>query len=106
MARGATTSRCRQRGLALCFVYHQPLCVAFGVPPSVPAFSSRHPHPGIFPRVLIGPGSRSLIRIASGLNAYIKFVEYQRAEAQAITKSNQVSVSISERVSISVSKPK
>lgn len=81
MARGATTSRCRQRGLALCFVYHQPLCLAFGVPPRVPAFSSRHPHPGTFPRVLIGPGSRSLIRIASGLNAYIKFVEYQRAEA-------------------------
>jgi hypothetical protein len=73
MARGAPISRCRQRGLAL--------CLAFGVPPSVPASSSRHPHPGTFPRVLIGSGSRSLIRIASGLNAYIKFVEHQRAEA-------------------------
>jgi hypothetical protein len=81
VAWGAPISRRRQRGLALRFVYHQPLCLAFGVPPSVPASSSRHPYPGTFPRVLIGPGSRSLIRIASGLNTYIKFVEYQRAEA-------------------------
>ena len=106
VARGPI-SRCRQRGLALRFVYHHPLCLAFGVPLSVPAFSSRHRHPGTFLRLPTGPGSRSLIRTASGLishiRSYIRFVEYQRVESQALTTSNQASVSISEPISISIS---